>query len=317
MKGYKTMKTAKRLIVTILIAVIITTMLPFRAAANGTIAWGAADINGTGIRIRSGPGLTSEVLTHVNTGDIVVIVERTSSEWYKVNFHGTVGYISVPLLDRVRDAANFNAAGSISGSSVNMRAEPNTTSSVLSTNNSGTVMQIIGINKGWYKVQHDGNTGYIRSDLMTLLSQSDAAASNISTTGSVSSAPSENRSLGQQIADFGVSLKGVPYVWAGTSTSGFDCSGFVTYVLRNFGINVTRQSGGMYRDNGVSVNKSDLVPGDLVFFSRNGSTVSHVGIYIGNGQYVHSTSTNKVGVIVSSMNTTWATSTYFGAKRVT
>jgi len=310
------MKTAKRLVVTILLAVIIVTMIPVAASANGTIAWGAADITGTGIRIRSGPGLTHDVLTHVTTGDIVVIVERTNSEWYKVNFHGTVGYISVPLLDRIRDAANFNAAGSVTGNSVNMRAEPNTTSNVLSTNNSGTVMQIIGINKGWYKVQHGGNTGYIRSDFMTLLSQSDAAASNLTTTGSVSSAPSANRSLGQQIADYGVSLKGVPYVWAGTSPSGFDCSGFVTYVLRNFDIRVTRQSAGMHRDNGVHINKSDLVPGDLVFFSRNGSTVSHVGIYIGNGQYVHSSSSGGVGVIVSSLNSSWATRTFFGAKRV-
>jgi len=311
------MKTAKRLIVTILIAVIITTLLPFRVTASGTIAWGAADISGSDIRVRSGPGLTYEILTHVTTGDTVVIVERTNSEWYKINFHGTVGYISVPLLSRVRDAANFNAAGSVSGSGVNMRTEPNTTSSVIDSYNSGTAMQIIGINKGWYKVQYGGNTGYIRSDLMTILTKGEAAASNLSTTGSVSSAPAANRTLGQQIADFGVSLKGIPYVWAGNTTAGFDCSGFVTYVLKNFGITVTRQSAGMYRDNGVSINKSDLLPGDLVFFSRNGSTVSHVGIYIGNGQYVHSTSSGRVGVIVSSMNTTWASSTYFGAKRVT
>jgi len=306
------MKTAKRLIVTILLAAVIATMLPVTASASGTIAWGAADINATGVRIRSGPGLTYDVLTHVNSGDVVVIIERSSSEWYKVNFHGTVGFISVPLLDRIRDAANFNAAGSISGSSVNMRERPNTSSSVLSTHASGTVMKIIGINAGWYKVEHGSQTGYVRSDFMNILSQNEASSAGIA----IDSASSATRSLGQQIADYGVSLVGVRYVWAGNSTSGFDCSGFVTYVLKNFGISVTRQSAGMYRNNGTSINKSDLMPGDLVFFSRNGSNVSHVGIYVGDSKYVHSSSSGGVGVIVSSMNTSWASSTYFGAKRV-
>jgi peptidoglycan endopeptidase LytE len=67
----------------------------------------------------------------------------------------------------------------------------------------------------------------------------------------------------------------------------------------------------MYRDNGVHVNRSDLLPGDLVFFARNGRTVSHVGIYIGNGQFVHASGV-RTGVIITNLSSR----TLFGAKRV-
>ena len=301
------MKVAKKLVITLLLISVIMTMLPLSATSNGVIAWGAADISGSDVRIRSGPGTTHSVLTHVNKGDTVVVVERTSSEWFKVNFHGTVGYISVPLLDRDRKAANFNAAGSISGSGVNMRERPDTSSIVLGTYDTGTTMSIIGINEGWYKVQYDSKTGYIRSDLMKVLDRSAAASAGIS----ISSAPDPNRTLGQKIADYAVGFVGTKYVWAGASPSGFDCSGLTSYVYKQHGIKITRNASGQYRDNGVHVSRADLVAGDLVFFSNNGRSVTHVGIYIGDNKYVHASS-SRVGVIISNLSNR----TLFGAKRV-
>ena len=306
------MKTLRKLVVILLLVAIIATMIPLAASANGTIAWGAANVKGNNVRVRSGPGLDHSILTHTSSGDIVVIIERTSDEWYKVDFNGTIGYMSVPLLERVRDIANFNKRGSVSGNGVNMRERPNTTSTVLGRHSSGTTMEIIGINKGWYKVVHNNVTGYIRSDLITITSGSTSSSSSRSSSSS-SSTSSANRSLGQQIADFGVSLVGHSYTRAGSSPStGFDCSGFVTYVLRQHGISVTRSSAGMHRDNGVSVSRSDLIAGDLVFFARNGSTVDHVGIYIGNGRFVHASS-HSTGVIITNLDAR----TIFGIKRVT
>ena len=299
---------AKKLIVILLLASLCITILPPTASANSAIAWGAANTVGNGVRIRSGPGLDNSVLTHVGSGEVMVILERTNSEWYKVNYQGTVGYTSVPLLDNQRTIANFNAQGSISGGGVNMRAKPDTSSSVLGTYSYGTVMNVIGLNEGWYKVEYDGNTGYVRSDLMQIVSRS-------SSSGKSSPGSSPELTLGQQIADYACSFKGSRYVYGGMSPSGFDCSGLVTYVYKQYGISVTRNASGQYRDNGVHIDKSNLYPGDLVFFSRNGNSVTHVGIYIGNNKFVHA-SGSRVGVIISDLGSAYYTRVWFGAKRL-
>ena len=102
---------------------------------------------------------------------------------------------------------------------------------------------------------------------------------------------------------------GVPYVWGGSSPSGFDCSGFVAYVYAQVGVSLPHSSYAQYGV-GVAVSQSDLQPGDLVFFDGLG----HVGIYIGGGEFIHSPHTGDV-VKVSSM-TGWYASTYVGARRI-
>lgn len=108
---------------------------------------------------------------------------------------------------------------------------------------------------------------------------------------------------------------GVRYSYGGTSTKGFDCSGYVRYVFNELGVtSLPRSSSAMYGE-GESVKKSDLQPGDLVFFNTSGKGVSHVGIYIGSGKFIHA-STSK-GVIKTSLNDKyyWGNK-YVGAKRV-
>ena len=95
---------------------------------------------------------------------------------------------------------------------------------------------------------------------------------------------------------YGVSLasQGIPYKWGGNTTSGFDCSGFTTHVFRKTrGINLPRTAAGQYAS---STKVSSPAPGDLVFFSENGSRITHVGIYIGGGQYVGSQSSTGTAV---------------------
>lgn len=107
---------------------------------------------------------------------------------------------------------------------------------------------------------------------------------------------------------------GVPYRYGGTSTSGFDCSGFVSTVYKNLGVNLPRTSSSMYNV-GDKVAKEDLQPGDLVFFNTSGRGISHVGIYYGDGKFIHSQTGQ--GVSITDINDKWYWgSRYVGAKRV-
>lgn len=108
---------------------------------------------------------------------------------------------------------------------------------------------------------------------------------------------------------------GVRYAYGGTTSKGFDCSGYVRQVFKEVGItSLDRTASGMYGQ-GTAVKKSDLQAGDLVFFNTSGKGVSHVGIYIGSGNFIHA-STSK-GVVKTSINDKayWGNK-YIGAKRI-
>ena len=107
---------------------------------------------------------------------------------------------------------------------------------------------------------------------------------------------------------------GTPYRYGGTTTSGFDCSAYVQRVFSDNGISLPRDTSSQYAK-GTSVTKSNLETGDLVFFNTNGKSVSHVGIYVGENNFIHA-STSK-GVMISSINDPhyWG-SRYIGARRV-
>jgi cell wall-associated NlpC family hydrolase len=105
---------------------------------------------------------------------------------------------------------------------------------------------------------------------------------------------------------------GTPYVWGGASPSGFDCSGFVMYVFAQVGISLPHYTVAQYNyPDSVSVPRSQLQPGDLVFFAGLG----HEGIYVGNGQFIHAPHTGDV-VRIDSLSEGWYSSEYDGAKRI-
>ena len=107
---------------------------------------------------------------------------------------------------------------------------------------------------------------------------------------------------------------GTKYVYGGTSTAGFDCSGYVRHVYSQMGVALPRTSKAMY-ETGTAVKKDDLQAGDLVFFNTSGKGISHVGIYIGDNKFIHSM-TSK-GVTITDINDKWYWgSRYVGAKRV-
>ncbi len=117
----------------------------------------------------------------------------------------------------------------------------------------------------------------------------------------------------EQIINTAKSFLGVPYRWGGTTPAGFDCSGFTRYVFASQNISLPRVSVDQYAI-GTPVSFSDLIPGDLVFFNiTSGKQVSHVGIFLGNNEFISATSSK--GVAIYPFTPYW-TNTYVGAKRV-
>ena len=287
-------------------------------ASAAPVAYGAGTVAASALNVRQSADLSGRVSLMLHNGDSVVILEKTSDSWYHVAGGGTVGYVAAPYVTDVSTVKNLTAAGTVAGSGVRLRNQPTTDAAILGTYNTGTAADILGINNGWYKVVIGGTTGYIRSDLVTLSpAASPLPAVPLTTAPPAASAPeSAPVSLGQQIADFAKQFAGYKYVYGAESPSvGFDCSGLCYYVYGHFGYSLERRASMQYKYNGTAVAKADLMPGDLVFFSSDGAGVTHVGLYIGDGKFVNA-STERTGVIISSLSSDWYTRTYWGARRI-
>jgi len=131
-------------------------------------------------------------------------------------------------------------------------------------------------------------------------------------TNAQSFTPLEDNNLVSQLLNYAKTFIGTPYRSSGSSPGGFDCSGYTSYVYKQFKIDLPRVSKDQYKF-GKSVDASQAKPGDLVAFTSNGR-INHVGIYIGNGEFIHSSSTQ--GVVISKINDPYWGPRFSGYSRV-
>lgn len=291
-----TRKTLMLLIVTS--ALLALTSLSSMAALIGTVT-------GSKVNVRTAPSTTSGIIDTLPQ-DTIVDVIAYGEPWITVSYGDQVGYmssdyVSVSVLESDSSQSALRVAGTITGNSVRFRTEPNTSCDVITTFAKGTVVNVVEKLDGWYKVTYGEQTGYVSADYLVL---GDASVSR----------GSSDRAA--EMVEYAKQFLGVPYKYGGASPKGFDCSGFVYYVLGQFDISVPHGATSQYNAT-AHVSRSELTMGDLVFFSTSagGSKIGHVGIYISDGKFIHASSPGDV-VKIDSIKSGYYNTHYYGASRV-
>lgn len=278
-------------------AALTTLALTAFASAEGEMSIGAGCTTGTSLRMRSEPNTSSAIVTTLNKSVAVALLDDSVPGWYKINYNGSTGYVSSDYL--IIDQDNiFTTYGRVPEGTVNVRAAATTESESLATIDAGTVVTVNGLVNGWYDVTCQyGTEGYVRSDLLVLTSNA--------TSGK-----------GSSIVETALSHLGTRYVYGGASAGGFDCSGFTMYIFAQVGVKLPHGATSQL-SYGASVSRSELQPGDLVFFQDYGAVASHVGIYIGGDQFIHASSSsgNSRCVTVSSLAESYYANHYYTARR--
>lgn len=328
------MKYLKHLLSVSIVSVLALLLLtvPAHAADTGGIKTGVAYVSSDSLRLRASPSTSSSTLAYARENEVVVLLGK-SGNWYKVLYNLTEGYMHESYL-KTSTIKNVELGyGKVNYTQVNMRSGPSTSYTSIGKSSKGDLAYIIGFNKQWYKVIWNDSICYIRSDYLTLTeapyenkasSKSPLFFRNGTSTGTAVSISAlknsanyiagSSSSKADSIIATAKKYIGVPYKWAGSTPSGFDCSGFVQYVFKAHGISLNRTAASQYK-HGTFVSKSNLQPGDLVFFQNTYKAgISHVGIYIGDGKFIHSSSSK--GVVISNLSSSYYVSHYYGARRI-
>ena len=181
---------------------------------------------------------------------------------------------------------------------LNLRVSPNTSCDIVGKLQNGTKLELIYTDNGWHNVKlENGVTGFVYAQYVS---------DNLS---------ESSGNLGEQVARTVQKYIGCSYSYGSMGPNSFDCSGLTSYVYGQYGLKLPRTSNsqGSY---GSYVDKNNLVAGDLVFFSnRSDRSINHVGIYIGNGNFVHA-STSTRGVVMDNLSSTYYVNHYVTARRV-
>ena len=271
---------------------------------------GVGVITGSSVRMRAGASTSTSILMVMDKNTTVAVLGKADDGWYRIAYKGQTGCVSADYLSLDADGV-FTAYGRVNEDSVHVRSTPTTESDVAATLSKSTALTVTGLADGWYSVTcADGSSGYIRGDLVDL----DASAKY----ALMAASPSAN---GQAMVELAMEFLGVRYVYGGSGPKTFDCSGFTMYLCKQFGISLPHSATSQWLSGkGVQLRSvSDMQPGDLVFFCdptrSDGKACSHCGVYIGDGKFIHASS-SKAKVVISDLTTGYYDRYYVGGLRV-
>ena len=291
------------------------------------------------IRLKLIPSINATDVIELKKDETVTVTEVMNG-WAYVETQTTKGWLrkdklkkDEPVEETVEEVKEEPAQETpiktqyVNSTTVNVRQEANTSSTIVTTVALNTEVQVYSEENGWSRVKINNVEGYISTSLLSDSKQetsrgqstSRRTSSTKTTTNTASQkATTETTTVpssgnGSSIVATAKKYLGYNYTYGGSSPStGFDCSGFTSYVFKQHGISLNRTAAGQY-SNGVAVSRANLQPGDLVMFGKSG--INHVAIYIGGGKIIHA-STPSTGVRIDSLSTGYYNNNYVAARRV-
>lgn len=275
------------------------------------------------VYVRSGPSTADTILGELHEGDWVTTTGYSENGFAEVYYADWLAYVyadylGLPSSEPAAPAASTSTPSSeptvtwgsdgwlYTSDAVNLRSGAGTSNGVISVLPAGTSVYHTGANSnGFAQIDSDYGFGWVHADYLGTSAPVAAPAEPVVT------------SQGQQIVNFAMQFHGYPYVWAGNTPGGFDCSGFTQYVVQNvLGYDITHSTD-IQSGHGTAVAWGEWQPGDLIFFvgTGGGGYVSHVGIYIGDGQMIHAENAGT-GVVISSLYSSYYSNHYYSARRL-
>lgn len=263
-------------------------------------------VNADVLNVRSKPTTSSSVVKKVYEKESIQIVDLvgTSDKWYQVNIQGTGAYVKQEYLTLTR------ADGTVNATSLNIRSYPDVNKSkVIGSLKNGTKVEVLYKVNGFYKIMINGSAGFVSSQYIDCKYDSYVSQQSLKNVGTIpvwtggtgssaSTSTSTSTSKGEKVVETAMKYLGNPYVYGGTSlTNGTDCSGFTQGVMKIHGVTLPRTASEQSKV-GTLIQKDKIQKGDLLFFGTSASSISHCGIYTGDGKMIHA-STPATGIIIS------------------
>ncbi|MFQ9298252.1 MAG: SH3 domain-containing protein [Clostridia bacterium] len=217
----------------------------------------------------------------------------------------------------------------VSAETLNMRETANNNAKLINQLKVNTKVTVLETEGTWSKIKVNGKTGYVASKYLSdkkvdITSRSEEISrgkentqtENTSSKNESNTQGTSSSASGNNIVAYAKKYMGYKYVSGGSSPStGFDCSGFTSYVYKQCGISISRSSSAQ-ASNGTAVSKSNLQPGDLVIFNNRANTsIGHVGIYIGGNTFIHA-GNSGTGVITTSLSDSYYSARYVTGRRI-